>query len=88
VWIIVGEEIVWRLAVTLSFTDKWKAWGALAGGVAFALVHLPWGPPLLIIAAFVFGSCWGYIAYKTRSFWAAFVAHILWDVLVMFVAKY
>lgn len=88
VWIIVGEEIVWRLAVTLSFTERWRAWGVLLGGLAFALVHLPWGPPLLIVAAVVFGSAWGLIAYKTRSFWAAFVAHLGWDVLVMFVARY
>ena len=88
VWIIIGEEIVWRLAVTLSFTERWRGWGVLFGGLAFALVHLPWGPPLLLIAAVVFGSAWGWIAYKTRSFWAAFVAHIGWDVLVMFIWKY
>jgi len=88
VWIIIGEEIVWRLAVTLSFTDRWKLAGVPLGGMAFALVHLPWGPPLLLVAAVVFGSAWGLIAYKTRSFWASFVAHLGWDVLVMFVFRY
>lgn len=88
VWIIVGEEIVWRLAVTLSFIERFKASGVLLGGVAFALVHLPWGSPLLLVAAVVFGSAWGFIAYKTRSFWASFVAHLGWDILIMFVARY
>jgi membrane protease YdiL (CAAX protease family) len=88
IWIILGEEIVWRNAVTLSFTDKWRSGGVFAGGAAFTLVHLPWGPPLLIVAALVFGTCWSWMVYKTRSFWPAFVAHVFWDVLVMFVAKY
>ncbi|MCA8914213.1 MAG: CPBP family intramembrane metalloprotease [Planctomycetes bacterium] len=88
VWIIVGEEIVWRLAVTLSFTERWRGWGVPLGGLAFALVHLPWGPPLLLVAAVVFGSAWSFIAFKTRSFWASFVAHLGWDILVMFVARY
>ena len=88
VFVIVGEEIVWRFAVTLGFTDKFKAWGILAGAVAFALVHLPWGPPLLLIAALFYGACWSAIAFKTRSFWASFIAHLGWDVLIMFVLRY
>jgi membrane protease YdiL (CAAX protease family) len=52
------------------------------------LVHIPWGPPLLLLAALFFGGCWSLIAYKTRSFWAPFVAHISWDLLVMFALPY
>lgn len=88
VFVIVGEEIVWRLAVTLAFTDRLKAWGIAAGALAFALVHLPWGPPLLLIAALFYGACWSAIAFWTRSFWPAFFAHIVWDVLIMFVLRY
>jgi len=88
VFVIVGEEIVWRLAVTLAVADKFKVWGVAAGAFAFALVHLPWGPPLLLVAALVFGACWSAIAFKTRSFWASFVAHLGWDVLIMFVLPY
>ncbi|MBZ0134743.1 MAG: CPBP family intramembrane metalloprotease [Planctomycetes bacterium] len=87
-WVITGEEIVFRLAVTLGFTDKLKLWGVALGAGSFALVHIPWGPPLLLVAALVFGGCWSLIAYKTRSFWAAFVAHVSWDLLVMFALPY
>lgn len=88
VFVIIGEEIVWRLAVTLAFTDRFKGWGIAIGAAAFALVHLPWGPPLLLLAALFYGACWSAIAFKTRSFWPAFLAHILWDVLIMFVLRY
>ena len=87
-WIILGEEIVFRIAVTLGFADKLKLWGVVLGACAFALVHIPGGPPLLLVAALFFGGCWSLIAYKTRSFWAAFVAHISWDLLVMFAVPY
>lgn len=88
VWIIAGEEIVWRLGATLPCTDKWKAWGVACGAGAFALVHIPWGGALLLIAALVFGAGWSALAWKSKSFWAPFVAHLGWDVLVLFVATY
>ncbi len=88
IWIIAGEEIVWRLGVTLPCAHKWKGWGVACGAGAFALVHLPWGGPLLLLAALVFGAAWSALAWKTESFWAPFAAHVGWDVLVLFVAQY
>jgi membrane protease YdiL (CAAX protease family) len=86
--IIVGEEIVWRAVVTLPLSDRWGYGGVLAGAAGFAAVHLPWGPPLLLLAAFVFGGCWSLVIYKTRSFWCALVSHLLWDFLVMWAIPY
>lgn len=87
-WVIVGEEIVWRMAVTLPFADKWKGVGVALAAVAFAAVHLAWGPPLLLLAALVFGACWSVIAWKTKNFWCVLVSHLVWDVLVMKLARY
>lgn len=88
VWIIAGEEIVWRLGVTLPCAHQWKRWGVLMGGAAFALVHLPWGGGLLLLAALVFGTAWSALAWRSKSFWVPFIAHVGWDVLVLFVAQY
>lgn len=85
-FVIVGEEVVWRAAVTLPLTDKWKFRGVLVGAAGFGAMHLPWGPPLLVLAAFVFGGCWSFIIWRTRSFWCSLVSHLLWDALVMWFA--
>ncbi|MBK9974423.1 MAG: CPBP family intramembrane metalloprotease [Planctomycetes bacterium] len=85
-FVIVGEEIVWRVAVTLPLVEKWKHWGVLAGAAGFAAMHLPWGPPLLILAAFVFGGCWSFIIWRTQSLWCSLASHLLWDAMVMWIA--
>jgi membrane protease YdiL (CAAX protease family) len=86
-FVIAGEEIVWRQAATQPFAAK-PLVAVLAGATAFTLIHIPWAPPVLWVATFVFGACWSWMAVRTKSFWAPFIAHITWDVLVMFVAKY
>jgi membrane protease YdiL (CAAX protease family) len=87
-WVITGEEIVWRQAVTQPLVQRLKGWAALAGGVAFMVVHLPWAPPVVWLAALVFGTAWSWMAVRWRSFWPPFIAHVAWDVLVMVVARY
>jgi membrane protease YdiL (CAAX protease family) len=87
-WVIVGEEIVWRVAVTLPLAARWKGAGVAIGAAGFAAVHLPWGPPLLLLAALIFGACWGVIAWKTRNFWCVLISHLVWDALVMNLARY
>lgn len=87
-WVITGEEIVWRQAVTQPFAQRLKGWAALAGGVAFMVVHTPWAPPVVWVAALVFGTAWSWMAVRWKSFWPPFIAHVAWDVLVMVVARY
>jgi membrane protease YdiL (CAAX protease family) len=88
VFIIAGEEIVWRQAATQPFVAKFKDGAALIGAAAFTVIHIPWAPPVLWLATFVFGACWSWMAVRTKSFWAPFIAHVCWDLLIMFVAKY
>lgn len=87
VWIIAGEEVVWRQAATQPFVARLKFWAAPLAGLLFMVVHLPWAPPLLCAASLVFGTAWSWMAVRSKSFWLPFVSHILWDVLVMFAAR-
>jgi len=87
-WVIIGEEIVWRMAVTLPLAARWRWGGVALGAVGFAAVHVAWGPPLLLLAALVFGAGWGVIAFKTRNFWCVLLSHLVWDALVMHFARY
>jgi NADH dehydrogenase len=87
--IVLGEEIVWRNAVTLPFAARWGPWaGTLAAAVAFALAHLPLGVPLLLAAALGAGAFWGALVVKTRSAVPALVSHALWDLAVLFWLPY
>jgi membrane protease YdiL (CAAX protease family) len=83
-FIILGEEIVWRNAVTLPFAARLGPfWGCLAAGVAFALAHLSLGIPLLLLAALCAGCFWSAMVVVTRSAWPALLCHVAWDLAVM-----
>lgn len=81
-WIILGEEIVWRQAATQPFVKRLGYGAVVIGAVVFMLVHVPWAPPVLWLAALVFGGAWSWMAVRWQSFWPPFVAHLVWDVLI------
>jgi membrane protease YdiL (CAAX protease family) len=88
-FIVLGEEIVWRNAVTLPLAARLGPWpGVLAAAAAFAAAHLPMGVPLLLIAAFAAGAFWSALVVKTGSAVPSLVSHLLWDVAVMFLLPY
>jgi uncharacterized protein YbjT (DUF2867 family)/membrane protease YdiL (CAAX protease family) len=87
--IVLGEEIVWRNAVTLPFAARLGPWrGMAAAAAAFALAHLPLGVPLLLLAALGAGTFWSALVLKTRSAVPALVSHVLWDLAVLFWLPY
>lgn len=87
--IVLGEEIVWRGAVTLPLAARIGPWaGVLLGAVAFAVAHLPLGRPVLMVAALGAGAFWGALAIRTRSLVPALVSHVLWDLTVLFWLPY
>src|SRR4029077_14701080 len=56
VFIILGEEVVWRGAVTLPLAARLGPWtGAMLGALAFAAVHVPLGVPAVVVAAVAMG---------------------------------
>jgi uncharacterized protein YbjT (DUF2867 family)/membrane protease YdiL (CAAX protease family) len=87
--VVAGEEIVWRGAITLPLAARWGPRRGLAlGAVVFAVAHVGFGSPLLVLAALACGAYWGWLTLATRSLVAAFVSHLLWDLAVMFWVPY
>jgi membrane protease YdiL (CAAX protease family) len=83
-FIILGEEIVWRNAVTIPFAARLgPVLGCLAAGAAFAAAHLSLGVPMLLVAALAAGSFWSGLVVGTRSAWPALACHVAWDLAVM-----
>ncbi len=78
-----GEELLWRgwlqrrWSGILGRTDGW-----LAVSLLYALVHLPAGNPVLVLAALVCGLGWGFQYYRFNSLLANVVSHTLWDLMV------
>jgi membrane protease YdiL (CAAX protease family) len=49
----------------------------------FCIAHLTTGPPVLALAALLAGAAWTWLAIRTRSLIASFVAHLGWDVALL-----
>jgi membrane protease YdiL (CAAX protease family) len=87
--IILGEEIVWRSAVTLPLAARWgPARGVAAAAVGFAAMHLALGVPVVLLAALGAGTFWSALVVKSRSAVPALVSHVLWDLVAMFGVPY
>ena len=85
VFIILGEEIVWRNAVTLPLAARWgPVRGVAAAALGFAAMHLALGVPVVLLAALGAGAFWSALVVKSRSAVPALVSHVLWDLAVMF----
>jgi NADH dehydrogenase len=83
--IVLGEEVVWRNAVTLPLAARLGPWrGAAAAAALYALAHLPMGVPFLLLAAMGAGTFWSAFVLKTRSAVPALVSHVLFDLAVLF----
>jgi uncharacterized protein YbjT (DUF2867 family)/membrane protease YdiL (CAAX protease family) len=82
--IVAGEEIIWRGALGIGLAARVGAWPAvLISATLFTLAHATIGSPLLLIAALLAGGAWTWLAIRTRSLWSTFVAHMLWDVALL-----
>ncbi len=84
VLIVAGEEIIWRGALGLGLAARIGAWPAVLSSAAlFCLAHASIGSPLLLLAATLAGGLWTALAIRTRSLWPPFVAHLVWDVTLL-----
>jgi membrane protease YdiL (CAAX protease family) len=83
--VIIGEELVWRGVVQASLVRRLGVWkGVTMAAVVYALVHAPIGSSVLVAIAFSCGLAWGTLRATTASLVPSLVAHLLWDVLVLF----
>ncbi|PRQ01209.1 CPBP family glutamic-type intramembrane protease [Enhygromyxa salina] len=85
--IVAGEEVVWRGALGVALagrSDRMGPWSAvLLSSALFTIAHLSTGPPVLAIAAALAGGAWTWLAIRTRSLFAPFVAHLGWDAALL-----
>jgi membrane protease YdiL (CAAX protease family) len=88
-WIVVGEEVVWRTAITLPLAARLgPVRGVLLAGLGFAAAHVSLGVPVLLAVALGAGAYWSALVVRTRSAVPALVSHLLWDVAVLFLWPY
>lgn len=85
VFVVAVEELCWR-GIALAATPRLGPVGAIVfSAMAFCLAHISAGPPLLWLAAFGAGAVWAWLAVRSRRLWPAFVSHLAWDVVVLWV---
>jgi membrane protease YdiL (CAAX protease family) len=85
--IIAGEELVWRGVVQRTLAGRLGELRAVAAAAAlYGVAHAPIGSWVLCLAAAGCGVVWSALAARTRGLAAPFVAHVVWDVAVLFVA--
>ncbi|MBI3857878.1 MAG: CPBP family intramembrane metalloprotease, partial [Planctomycetes bacterium] len=85
--IILAEETLWRGVVSRFIQERrGHAFGIVAGAAFYAAAHLVTMNPLLIGAAFGCGLFWGLLFAATDDLTAPLVSHVVWDVIVMFLA--
>jgi len=85
-WLIVGILLI-LCAFAVAQRSQFARWvGIVAGAVFYAGAHFMTGDPLLIGAAVACGLFWGLLYAATDDLVAPIASHVVWDVLVMFVA--
>lgn len=84
VFVILGEELVWRGAVQTALARRLGAIPTvLLAAVLYGVGHAPVGMPLLAVVALCCGLYWSALRALTGSLVAVLITHILWDLTVM-----
>lgn len=82
--VVACEEIVWRGVVFGALVDRLPGPVAVvASTAAYALAHAPIGSTVLVLACLGAGMCWTILRHATGSLTAVFVAHMVWDVVLL-----
>jgi membrane protease YdiL (CAAX protease family) len=82
--VIVGEEVLWRGALTSSLLARCRPWVAIAlASVVYGAAQGGSGSVLLVVAAVAFGLVWGALRVWTGGLVAPLIAHLLWTPVVL-----
>ena len=88
-FVVFVEDVAWRVGIAFPLAARGRPELAiLVSGLAFGAAHLNVAHPVLALAALLCGCFWAFVALRTRSLLAPFLSHLLWDVLVAWVAPY
>lgn len=83
--VVASEELVWRGLVQTLLARRLGPVGAVGwGALVYAAAHAPAGSPVLVAAAAGCGLVWGALRARTAGLVAPFVAHLVWDALLLF----
>lgn len=85
VLVILGEELVFRGAVQAALAQRFSAVATVVlAALAYGVGHVPVGSLLLPVVALCCGLYWSALRQWTGSLVPALLAHVLWDVAVLF----
>lgn len=83
-FVVVAEEALWRGALLGALRVEHSAPVAVVlSSLLYAAAQAGAGSPVLAVAAFALGICWGALALFTRGLFAPFVAHLMWTPTVL-----
>lgn len=78
-----GEELFWRGFLQRELGGYLGRWRAYAVATAlYGLVHIFTGNVMLVVAALVAGSAWGWLFLKFERLWPGIISHVAWDLTV------
>lgn len=85
-FVAASEELVFRGALQAWLTRSAPAWASVVGAAAvYSLCHVASGEIVLLGLAFACGAFWGALRAASGSLIPGILAHVAWDMAVMFV---
>jgi len=72
---MLGWEFLFRGFMLFGLKEKFKEGSILIQMIPFALLHLG-KPEIETISTIFTGLLWGYICYRGKSFWPAYIMHV------------
>jgi membrane protease YdiL (CAAX protease family) len=77
--ILSASEFLYRGFLLFGLKEKFQEGSILLQMVPFALLHLS-KPELETISTIITGILFGYVVYRGKSFWPAFIIHLFINV--------
>ncbi|WP_246577883.1 CPBP family intramembrane glutamic endopeptidase [Clostridium psychrophilum] len=78
-----GEEIYWRGFIQNALSKKMgETKGYIISVLLYGGVHIITGNVMLIIAALVCGTFWGWLYKKEKSLLPVIISHAIWDLTI------
>jgi membrane protease YdiL (CAAX protease family) len=78
-----GEELFWRGFLQRELGGRVGAWRAYVfATLLYGLVHVFTGNLMLVVAALVAGTVWGWLFLEYGRLWPGIISHVAWDLTV------
>ena len=78
-----GEEIFWRGFLQRRLMSLLGPWtGFVVASLVYGGVHIASGNFMLVMAALVAGTFWGFMYVRLGRLWPLVISHVVWDIVV------